>query len=78
MVSDCRPTLIKQFLIIIAVEWSVPDEVQKDDQDVKIVIQNAPIGVIGGIVPWNFPFQLAIIKIAPALLVGCTMILKPS
>lgn len=60
------------------VAWSVPDEVQKDDHEVKVVIQHAPLGVVAGIIPWNFPFQLSIIKIAPALLVGCTLILKPS
>ncbi|CEJ93495.1 hypothetical protein VHEMI09078 [[Torrubiella] hemipterigena] len=58
--------------------WSVPDEVQKDDHEVKVVIQHAPLGAVAGIVPWNFPFQLSIIKIAPALAVGCTLILKPS
>ncbi|CAM1509683.1 Fc.00g000180.m01.CDS01 [Cosmosporella sp. VM-42] len=59
-------------------EWSVPDEVLKDDKDVKIVIQHPPIGVVAGIVPWNYPFQLAILKIAPALMTGCTIIVKPS
>ncbi|KAJ3498994.1 hypothetical protein NLG97_g699 [Lecanicillium saksenae] len=58
--------------------WSVPDEVQKEDDEVKVVIEYAPVGVVGGIVPWNFPFQLSILKIAPALVVGCTIILKPS
>lgn len=58
--------------------WNVPDEMQKEDDEVKVVIEHTPIGVVAGIVPWNFPFQLAILKIAPALVVGCTVILKPS
>lgn len=33
---------------------------------------------MAGITPWNYPFQLAILKIAPALATGCTIILKPS
>ena len=37
-----------------------------------------PIGVVAGITPWNYPFQLAILKIAPALVTGCTILLKPS
>lgn len=35
-----------------------------------------PIGVVGAIVPWNTPLSLAIWKIAPALLTGCTIVLK--
>ncbi len=37
-----------------------------------------PIGVVGAIVPWNFPLNLASWKVAPALAVGCTVILKPA
>jgi acyl-CoA reductase-like NAD-dependent aldehyde dehydrogenase len=37
-----------------------------------------PIGVVGAITPWNFPILLAIWKIAPALVSGNTMVLKPS
>jgi phenylacetaldehyde dehydrogenase len=37
-----------------------------------------PIGVVGAIVPWNFPFAMAVAKIAPALAAGCTIVLKPA
>jgi aldehyde dehydrogenase (NAD+) len=37
-----------------------------------------PVGVVGAIVPWNGPQSLAAQKVAPALLAGCTIILKPS
>ncbi|MDB4996000.1 MAG: betaine-aldehyde dehydrogenase [Myxococcaceae bacterium] len=37
-----------------------------------------PLGVIGGIIPWNFPLLMAARKIAPALAVGNTVILKPA
>ncbi|MBL0925855.1 MAG: aldehyde dehydrogenase family protein [Sphingomonadaceae bacterium] len=37
-----------------------------------------PIGVVAGIVPWNFPTLIAMWKIAPALAAGCTLVLKPS
>jgi phenylacetaldehyde dehydrogenase len=37
-----------------------------------------PVGVVAGIVPWNFPLVLASWKIAPALAAGCTMVLKPA
>jgi phenylacetaldehyde dehydrogenase len=37
-----------------------------------------PVGVVGQIVPWNFPFVMGVAKIAPALAVGCTVVLKPA
>jgi len=37
-----------------------------------------PVGVVGQIVPWNFPLAMAVAKIAPALAVGCTVVLKPA
>lgn len=37
-----------------------------------------PVGVVGAIVPWNFPLQIAAWKIAPALAAGCSVVLKPS
>ena len=37
-----------------------------------------PIGVVGQIVPWNFPINMAAWKIAPALATGCTIVLKPA
>jgi phenylacetaldehyde dehydrogenase len=37
-----------------------------------------PIGVVGQIVPWNFPMVMATLKLGPALAVGCTVVLKPA
>jgi phenylacetaldehyde dehydrogenase len=37
-----------------------------------------PVGVVGAIVPWNFPLAIALWKVAPALAAGCTVVLKPS
>ena len=42
------------------------------------LIVREPVGVVGAIVPWNAPMSLISHKIAPALLAGCTVILKPS
>ena len=36
-----------------------------------------PVGVVGAIVPWNFPLLIGVWKIAPALACGCTIVLKP-
>lgn len=40
--------------------------------------QREPVGVVGAIVPWNFPLLLASWKVAPALAAGCTIVLKPA
>lgn len=37
-----------------------------------------PVGVVGAIVPWNYPLLLAMFKLAPALAAGCTVVLKPA
>src|ERR1700730_8383598 len=37
-----------------------------------------PVGVVGQIIPWNFPLMMAAWKIAPALAAGCTIVLKPA
>jgi phenylacetaldehyde dehydrogenase len=37
-----------------------------------------PVGVVGQIIPWNFPLMMAVWKIAPALATGCTIVLKPA
>jgi len=41
-------------------------------------VQREPIGVCAGIVPWNFPLMMAVWKIAPALAMGNSIVLKPS
>lgn len=42
------------------------------------LIRKGPVGVVGGIVPWNFPVVLSMMKIGPALATGCSIVLKPS
>jgi aldehyde dehydrogenase (NAD+) len=41
-------------------------------------VVHEPVGVVAAIVPWNSPFALLTLKIAPALAAGCTVIMKPS
>jgi aldehyde dehydrogenase (NAD+) len=43
-----------------------------------IRINKAPVGVVAAVVPWNMPQFLTVGKIVPALLAGCTVVLKPS
>lgn len=42
------------------------------------VIRREPLGVVGQVTPWNYPFMMAVWKIAPALAAGNTVVLKPS
>ncbi|MFZ4451468.1 aldehyde dehydrogenase [Salibacterium aidingense] len=49
-----------------------------DRPNENIFIMKKPIGVIGGIIPWNFPIFIFARKVAPALLTGCTAVIKPA
>lgn len=56
----------------------LPLEVTEDTDTRRIEVHHVPLGVVCGIVPWNFPVLLAFYKIGPALMAGNTMVLKPS
>ncbi|WP_421738059.1 aldehyde dehydrogenase family protein [Caulobacter sp.] len=56
----------------------IPVDVTEDTATRRIEVHHVPLGVVCGIVPWNFPVLLAIWKIGPALMAGNTIILKPS
>ena len=55
-----------------------PPHVIQDDEKARIEVRRKPLGVVGAITPWNVPVIMAVWKIAPALLVGDTVVLKPS
>ena len=57
-----------------AMEWDRPLGPQAPCER----IFHEPIGVVGLITPWNWPMNQIALKVAPALLAGCTMVLKPS
>lgn len=56
----------------------LPVTVLEDTAETRVEVRRLPLGVVGAIVPWNFPLVLAIWKLAPALLAGNTVVLKPS
>ncbi len=56
----------------------LPMEVLRDDDKQKIVQHRTPLGVVGAIMPWNFPILLVAMKLAPALLAGNTVVMKPA
>lgn len=60
-----------------AVRTEEGQAVMIDDNTLSIILRE-PIGVVGQIVPWNFPFLMAAWKIAPALAAGDCVVIKPS
>ncbi|WP_089104970.1 aldehyde dehydrogenase [Streptomyces hyaluromycini] len=54
------------------------DESPHTASDALALVTREPTGVVGAVVPWNFPLTLASWKVAPALAAGCTVVLKPS
>ncbi|MFC5065823.1 aldehyde dehydrogenase family protein [Actinomycetospora atypica] len=42
------------------------------------LVVREPVGVVGAITPWNYPLHQVVAKVAPALIAGCTVVLKPS
>jgi succinate-semialdehyde dehydrogenase/glutarate-semialdehyde dehydrogenase len=45
--------------------------------DIRSLVVTSPVGVVGGIVPWNYPVDLYAWKVAPVLAAGCTLVAKP-
>jgi acyl-CoA reductase-like NAD-dependent aldehyde dehydrogenase len=59
-------------------DLQAPLEVVQDDDVAYAVVHRRPLGVVAAITPWNFPLGLALWKLAPALVTGNTVVLKPS
>ncbi len=56
----------------------VYDEVAPTDRDAVVMVVREPLGVVGAVVPWNFPLLMASWKIGPALATGNSVVLKPA
>ncbi len=54
------------------------DEVVEENENKQVIVRYTPLGVTVGIVPWNFPVHLAAGKIAPSVVTGNPIIIKPS
>ncbi|MEI2805574.1 MAG: aldehyde dehydrogenase family protein [Albidovulum sp.] len=73
--APCLPWHLKNFLTAFdEIEWIRPLGPHAPDD--RIVLE--PIGVVGLITPWNWPMNQIALKVVPALLAGCTCVLKPS
>ncbi|MBV0911144.1 aldehyde dehydrogenase [Anianabacter salinae] len=53
-------------------------EIAPTSPDVLGLIHREPVGVVGAIVPWNFPLMIGAWKLGPALAAGCSVVLKPA
>jgi len=56
----------------------VYDEVAPTDRSAVVMVLREPLGVVGAVVPWNFPLMMASWKIGPALATGNSVVLKPA
>jgi acyl-CoA reductase-like NAD-dependent aldehyde dehydrogenase len=54
------------------------EERQTNAAGATTVVRREPVGVVAAVIPWNAPHQSALVKVIPALLAGCTVILKVS
>jgi aldehyde dehydrogenase (NAD+) len=50
----------------------------EEERGEACAVRRAPVGVVAAIVPWNVPQALAALKLAPAMVAGCTVVLKPA
>ena len=81
-ITDCRdsdvPETIKTFRWFAEAIDKVFDAVAPTGPEALGLIVREPIGVVGAVVPWNFPLLMATWKVAPALAAGNSVIVKPA
>jgi acyl-CoA reductase-like NAD-dependent aldehyde dehydrogenase len=65
-------------LISFASMEDLVDEVQWETQSGNSLLVRQPVGVVGAITPWNYPLHQIAAKVAPALVAGCSVVVKPS
>jgi acyl-CoA reductase-like NAD-dependent aldehyde dehydrogenase len=80
-----KPTAQADIETTYAIEWmrgmadiELKEEVIEESKSRTVITRYLPIGVVAALIPWNFPLMLATAKIAPALLTGNVIIVKPS
>jgi betaine-aldehyde dehydrogenase len=76
MVQAMVPMMFLDYYVNLGRTYAT-EEVRPGMLGPSIVVQE-PVGVVGAIVPWNYPFYLTLAKVAPALLAGCSVVIKPA
>ena len=72
------PLCIDHYRYFAGVIRAEEGTISEHDEHTVSICLNEPIGVVGQIIPWNFPLLMATWKIAPALAAGCCVIVKPA
>jgi aldehyde dehydrogenase len=72
------PLVVDHFRYFAGVIRSEEGSLSEHDETTVSINLHEPIGVVGQIIPWNFPLLMAAWKIAPALAAGCTVVVKPA
>jgi len=72
------PLCIDHFRYFAGVIRADESTISEHDENTVSIALSEPIGVVGQIIPWNFPLLMATWKIAPALAAGCTVVVKPA
>lgn len=72
------PLVADHFRYFAGVIRSEEGTVSEHDETTVSINLHEPIGVVGQIIPWNFPLLMATWKVAPALAAGCTVVVKPA
>lgn len=72
------PLVIDHFRYFAGVLRSEEGTISEHDETTVSINLHEPIGVVGQIIPWNFPLLMAAWKIAPALAAGCCVVVKPA
>ena len=57
---------------------SIEPKILEDGDERQAVLFRKPVGVVASITPWNWPLMIAIWHLAPAIRVGCTVVIKPA
>lgn len=77
MLEAQMPAGILQYYASLA-EGMALSESRPSQMGKETLVEKSALGVVAAIVPWNFPVTLAFSKIGPAMIAGCTMVIKPS
>ncbi|ALJ21623.1 aldehyde dehydrogenase [Microbacterium sp. No. 7] len=70
------PRLLVDSFVAMAPEY--PWETLRESATGRALVVREPAGVVAAVIPWNNPMVIALIKLVPALLAGCTAVLKPA
>lgn len=81
-IADCESIDIPEFIHTLTWHAEAVDKIYDQTapvgSDAIAMVVREPIGVVGAVLPWNFPLLMLAWKIAPALAAGCSMVVKPA